>query len=42
LENQGYRIRRFSNDQVIENPVGVWRLIAEQLNVSSSRQGRQS
>jgi hypothetical protein len=32
LENQGYRIRRFSNAQVIENPVGVWRLIAEQLS----------
>jgi very-short-patch-repair endonuclease len=37
LENQGYRIRRFSNDQVIENPVGVWHLIAEQLNAPSSQ-----
>ncbi len=31
LEAQGYRVRRFSNKQVIEDPVGVWRLIAEQL-----------
>jgi very-short-patch-repair endonuclease len=37
LENQGYRIWRFSNDEVIENPVGVWRLIAEQLNAPVSR-----
>jgi very-short-patch-repair endonuclease len=29
LEGQGYRVRRFSNEQVIDNPVGVWRLIAE-------------
>jgi very-short-patch-repair endonuclease len=36
LENQGYRITRFSNDQVIENPVGVWRMIAEQLNAPGS------
>jgi very-short-patch-repair endonuclease len=28
LEIQGYCVRRFSNEQVIENPVGVWRLIA--------------
>jgi very-short-patch-repair endonuclease len=41
LERQGFRIRRFSNDQVIENPVGVWRLIAEQLNAPSS-QGQRS
>jgi very-short-patch-repair endonuclease len=37
LEGQGYRVRRFSNDQVIENPVGVWRLIAEQLGASNLR-----
>jgi very-short-patch-repair endonuclease len=28
LENQGYCVRRFSNEQVIEDPVGVWRFIA--------------
>jgi very-short-patch-repair endonuclease len=37
LENQGYLILRFSNDQVIEDPVGVWRLIAEQLNTRGLR-----
>lgn len=31
LERQGYSVRRFSNEQVIEDPVGVWRLIQEQL-----------
>jgi hypothetical protein len=37
LEDQGYRVRRFSNDQVIENPLGVWRLIAEQLKIPCTR-----
>jgi very-short-patch-repair endonuclease len=37
LENQGYRILRFSNEQVIEQPVGVWRLIIEQLNTRGSQ-----
>lgn len=31
LERLGYRVRRFSNSEVVENPVGVWRLIHEQL-----------
>jgi very-short-patch-repair endonuclease len=31
IESQGYRVRRFSNKLVIEDPVGVWRLIHEQL-----------
>jgi len=31
LEDSGYRVRRFSNHQVIDDPVGVWWLIAEQL-----------
>lgn len=31
LESLGYRVRRFGNTQVVEDPVGVWRLIAEQL-----------
>ena len=31
LEGQGYRVRRFSNQQVIDDPVGVWLLIKEQL-----------
>jgi len=37
LENQGYRVRRFSNEQVIENPVGVWQLIAKHLDVDAPR-----
>jgi chaperonin GroEL (HSP60 family) len=31
------RVRRFSNEQVIENPVGVWRLIAEDLDARAAR-----
>ena len=31
LEEEGYRVRRFTNKQVIDDPVGVWQLIAEQL-----------
>ncbi|MDZ4841138.1 MAG: DUF559 domain-containing protein [Hyphomicrobium aestuarii] len=31
LEAQGYRVRRFTNKDVIEDPVGVWRLINEQM-----------
>lgn len=31
LEDLGYRVRRFGNTQVVEDPVGVWRLIKEQL-----------
>jgi very-short-patch-repair endonuclease len=31
LEGQGYRVRRFSNEDVINDPVGVWRLIFDQL-----------
>jgi very-short-patch-repair endonuclease len=31
LQQLGYRIRRFSAEQVAQNPVGVWRLIYEQL-----------
>ncbi len=37
LEGQGYRVRRFSNEQVIENPVGVWQLIAEDLDACAAR-----
>ena len=33
LESLGYRVRRFGNTQVVEDPVGVWRLIKEQLAV---------
>jgi very-short-patch-repair endonuclease len=36
LESQGYRVRRFSNEQVIEDPVGVWRLIAEHLSARAA------
>jgi Protein of unknown function (DUF559) len=28
LEDQGYRVQRFRNQEVIENPVGVWKMIA--------------
>jgi very-short-patch-repair endonuclease len=31
LEAQGFQVRRFSNYDVIENPVGVWRVIADDL-----------
>jgi len=31
LENQGYRVRRFGNQQVIDDPVGVWKRIYEQV-----------
>jgi hypothetical protein len=31
LESQGYRVRRFGNLQVIDDPVGVWKLIYEQV-----------
>jgi very-short-patch-repair endonuclease len=31
LERLGYRFRRFSAEQVSEDPVGVWRLISEHL-----------
>ncbi|MFZ4072006.1 MAG: endonuclease domain-containing protein, partial [Caulobacterales bacterium] len=31
LESQGYMVRRFSNQQVIDDPVGVWKLIYEQV-----------
>lgn len=31
LESQGFTVRRFSNQQVIDDPVGVWRLIYEQV-----------
>lgn len=31
LECQGYRVRRFGNQQVIDDPVGVWKLIHEQV-----------
>ena len=34
LEQLGYRVRRFSVAQVAENPIGVWRLICEQLQLS--------
>jgi hypothetical protein len=30
-------VRRFSNEQVIDNPVGVWRLIAEHLDALGTR-----
>jgi very-short-patch-repair endonuclease len=33
LEELGYRVRRFSALQVSKDPVGVWHLIAEQLQV---------
>jgi very-short-patch-repair endonuclease len=36
LENQGYRVLRFSNQEVIENPVGVWHLIANHLDVRAA------
>lgn len=35
LEDNGYRVRRFSNEQVISDPVSVWQLIAEQLTLKS-------
>jgi very-short-patch-repair endonuclease len=31
LEHLGYRVRRFASSQVAQDPVGVWRLIQEQL-----------
>jgi len=31
LERAGYRVRRFANDDVINDPVAVWRLIEQQL-----------
>jgi very-short-patch-repair endonuclease len=34
LEQLGYRVRRFSAVQVAENPVGVWKLIREQLQLT--------
>jgi very-short-patch-repair endonuclease len=37
LEGQGYRVRRFSNKEVIENPVGVWQLIARDLDARAAR-----
>jgi|SRR5215813_1989803 len=37
LESQGYRILRFSNQEVMENPVGVWRLIAGDLDMHAAR-----
>jgi very-short-patch-repair endonuclease len=37
LENKGYQVRRFSNEQVIENPVGVWQLIAAHLDVRATQ-----
>jgi very-short-patch-repair endonuclease len=37
IENQGYQVRRFSNAEVIENPVGVWRLIADHLDVRATQ-----
>jgi very-short-patch-repair endonuclease len=35
LEELGYRVRRFSATQVTENPVGVWQLICEQLQLAA-------
>jgi very-short-patch-repair endonuclease len=37
LEGQGYRVRRFSNQEIIENPVGVWHLVAEDLDMHIAR-----
>jgi very-short-patch-repair endonuclease len=34
LEQLGYRVRRFSAVQVAKNPVGVWKLIWEQLQLT--------
>lgn len=36
LESLGYRVRRFTNNQIAEDPVGVWRLIGEQLAMRQS------
>ena len=36
LEDQGYRVQRFRNQEVIENPVGVWKMIAAQLTPLSN------
>jgi very-short-patch-repair endonuclease len=37
LEGQGYRVRRFSNKEVIENPVGVWQLIAGDVDARAAQ-----
>jgi ATP-dependent DNA helicase RecG len=39
LEQLGYRVRRFSAEQVSQDPVGVWRLISEQLQLARSNVG---
>jgi very-short-patch-repair endonuclease len=36
LEDQGYRVQRFRNQDVIENPIGVWKMIAAQLTSLSN------
>jgi very-short-patch-repair endonuclease len=36
LEQLGYRVRRFSTDQVAADPVGVWQLISQHLHLPSS------
>jgi very-short-patch-repair endonuclease len=36
LEDQGYRVQRFRNQEVIENPVGVWKMITAQLTSLSN------
>lgn len=36
LEHLGYRVRRFSAEQVSQNPVGVWQLINEQLQLATA------
>ncbi|MFG1391817.1 endonuclease domain-containing protein [Xanthobacter agilis] len=37
LEAEGYRVTRFSNATVIENPVGVWRDIADTLSRAAQK-----
>jgi very-short-patch-repair endonuclease len=37
LQQLGYRVRRFSAEQVAQNPVGVWRLIYEQLQSPATK-----
>ncbi|MGP0061441.1 MAG: DUF559 domain-containing protein [Beijerinckiaceae bacterium] len=36
LETQGYRVQRFRNQTVIEDPVGVWKMIAQLMSVSTA------
>jgi very-short-patch-repair endonuclease len=40
LRGEGYRVLRFTNDEVIQNPDGVYRVISEELNDRPKRRAR--